>query len=240
MTTEYPSIQHFELVVTDRVVEVPWVVSKVRDGESVLDVGSATSRYLEQLASRCRVHAIDLRPTRPQRSVEIVRGDLMRAPFRPGSFDVITCVSTIEHAGCDIYGQGPDEFGDEVLMRHMRALLRPGGRLLLTAPYGRRSVNAWFRVYDRVSLRRLIRGYQALTIEYRRREEEGYVACGPDELRDAGFDWVAVRSNGVVLAELTPAGGLGFASGRLSLRLRRSWARLRHRRRMWQFWDDVW
>lgn len=240
MTQEYPSTRHFEAFVTDRSVEEPWVISKVRPGERVLDVGSATSRYLETIASRSRVYAIDLRPTPPQPGVAAIRGDLVRAPFRPQSFDVITCISTVEHAGLDVYGQGPDEFGDEILMRHMRALLHPGGRLLLTAPYGKRSVNAWLRVYDKPAFRRLTRGYRALSIEYRRREGDAYVACDAGELADAGFDWVGVRSNGVVLAELTPVDGPAFTLARLSLRLRRRWARLRHRRHMWQFWDDPW
>ena len=238
MSAEYPSIEHFQAVVTDRVVEEPWVLSKVRPGERVLDVGSATSLYLGKLPAGCRVYAIDLRPTRPQPGVGIVRADLFCAPFPPGSFDVITCVSTIEHVGCDVYGQGPDEFGDEVAMRHMRSLLRPGGRLLLTAPFGLRRINAWFRIYDRVSFTRLIAGYRALVVEYRRREGDRYLPCRSEEIEDAGFDWTNVRSDGVVLAELTPAGGLRWLLSRLSLRLRRSWGRLRHRRRYWRFWTE--
>jgi SAM-dependent methyltransferase len=238
MTQEYPSTRHFDAFVTDRSVEEPWVIAKVRAGERVLDVGSATSRYLQSLTGGSHVVAIDLRPTPPQPGVTAVRGDVTHAPFRPATFDTISCISTVEHAGCDVYGQGPDQFGDEMLMRHMRALLRPGGRLLITAPYGRRSVNAWFRVYDAPTFRRLVRGYRPLAVEYRRRVGDAYVPCSADELEGAGFDWVGVRSNGVVLAELTPEDGLPFTLARISLRVRRRWARLRHRRRTWRFWDD--
>ena len=238
MAAEYPSTRHFETVVTDRVAEEPWVISKVRPGERVLDVGSATSRYLGKLPTGCRVYAIDRRPTPAQPGLGVTRGDLLWAPFRPRSFDAITCISTVEHAGCDVYGQGPDEFGDEVLMRHMRRLLRPGGRLLLTAPFGRRQVNAWFRIYDRASFRRLVRGYRTLSLEYRRREGDRYMPCRPEELENAGFDWVNVRSGGIVLAELTPAGSLSLLLARASLRLRRTWRRRTLRKRIWRFWTD--
>lgn len=237
MTAQYPSTQHFETVVTDRVVEEPWAVSSVRTGERVLDVGSATSRFLRDLPAGCRVYAIDLRPTRPQPGVAVLRGDLLRAPFPPASFDTITCISTIEHIGLDVYGQGPDRFGDEVAMRHLRRLLRPGGRLLLSAPFGRRTVSAWLRVYDRPSFRRLTFGYRVVSVQYHRLEDERYLACRPEELAGAAFDFARMRSGGVVLAELTPTGGPGFLLARLSLRLRRAWRRLARRD---PHWTDPW
>lgn len=238
MTSDYPGTQHFDTVVTDRVVEEPWAVSKVRPGDRLLDVGSATSRYLRDLPAGCRVYAIDLRPTPPQPGIAVVRGDLMRAPFTPASFDIITCISTIEHIGLDLYGQGPDEFGDEVALRHMRRLLRPGGRLLLTAPFGRRVVSAWHRVYDEAAFRRVTGGYRLLSVEYRRREDDRYLPCRREEIEDAGFDFPNMRSDGVVLAELTPAGGLAFLLARLLLRVRRTWRQLTHRGR--PFWRDPW
>ena len=230
---DYPSTEHFDTVVTDRVIEEPWVVSKVRPGERLLDVGSATSRYLRELPTSCRVCAIDLRPTRAQPGVTVLRGDLFCAPFRPGSFDVITCVSTIEHVGLDVYDQGPDEFGDEVAMRHLRHLLRPGGRLLLTAPFGRPVVSAWLRVYNQARFGRLIGGYRVLSLGYYRLEGDRYVPCRRDETSDAGFDFPNMRSGGLVLAELTPVHGLAFLLARLSLRIRRTWRRLTRRGPFW-------
>jgi len=237
MTASTPSTEHFEAVVTDRVVEEPWARERVRPGERVLDVGSATSRFLGALPAGCRVYAIDLRPTPRQPGVAVLRGDVMRAPFRDASFDSITCISTIEHIGLDVYGQGPDLFGDEVVMRHLRRLLMPGGRLLLTAPFGKRSVSAWLRVYDRRSFARLTRGFRALSTRYYRREGDTFVECAPGDLRDAEFDYTDVRSGGVVLAELTPAGGFSFAFARLSLRLRRVLRALRGGR---PHWRDPW
>jgi len=238
VSRDYPSTRHFDTVVTDRVVEEPWAVSKVRPGERLLDVGSATSRYLRELPDDCRLYAIDIRPTPAQAGVAVVVGDLLCAPFRLGSFDVITCISTIEHVGLDIYGQGPDEFGDEVAMRHLRRLLRPGGRLLVTAPFGKRTVSAWLRAYDWASFQRLIRGYRVLSTTFYRRDGDRFVPCERRDLAGAAFDFVGMRSGGVLLAELTPAGGAGFLLARLDLRLRRTWRRLTLRGRPW--WRDPW
>lgn len=236
-TAEYPSTQHFEDVVTDRVVEEPWAVAKVRPSERLLDVGSATSRFLHDLPASCSVYAIDLRPTPRQPGVEVVRGDVLRAPFPPASFDVITCISTIEHIGLAVYDQGGDKFGDEVAMRHLRQLLRPGGRLLLTAPFGRRAVTAWLRVYDDSAFHRLTNGYRRLSVEYYRRDGDSFVPCRREELVGEAFDFVNMRSGGVVLAELTPVGGLAFQLARVWLRVRRTWRRLT---REGPFWSDPW
>ena len=119
----------------------------------------------------------------------------------------------------------------------MRRLLRPGGRLLLTAPFGRRVVSAWHRIYDHASLRRLMGGYRLLSVQYYRREGERYLPCRRDEIDDAGFDYINMRSDGVVLVELTPVGGLTLLLARLSLQLRRRWRKLT---RKGPFWSDPW
>ena len=238
MPASYPSTKHFDAVVTDRVIEEPWAIASVRPGERVLDVGSATSRYLRELPAGCRVYAIDIRPTQPQPGLAVVRGDVTNAPFRPGSFDVVTCISTIEHVGLDVYRQGPDEFGDEVAMRHLRRLLRPGGRLLVSAPFGRRAVVAWLRVYDWPAFRRLTSGYTLVSAQFYRRQDDRFVPCDRRDLAGAGFDYANVRSDGVVLAELTPAAGFGFLLSRVMLRLRRVMSRLTNRGRPW--WNDPW
>jgi SAM-dependent methyltransferase len=234
-----PSTTEFQAGVNwahDRIVEEPWVVSKARPGERVLDIGSATSRYLVKFPSDCKIYGIDIRPGPAQPGIALMQADLMRSPFRPGTFDAITCVSTIEHIGCFVYGQYVDRFGDEVAMRYMRQLLRPGGRLLLTTPFGKGAVYSWLRVYNKTTFGRLIGGFKAVSIEYYKREGEHYLPCQRDDLANGGFDHEKLRSDGVVMAELVPVGGLPLLMARLSLRLRRFW----HFRtqRHYQFWTD--
>lgn len=51
-----------------------------------------------------------------------------------GEYDWIISISTIEHVGWDT--QRPDPFASLEAIRHLRSLLRPDGRMLVTVPGG--------------------------------------------------------------------------------------------------------
>jgi hypothetical protein len=184
-----------DLGVNERSVEVPWARQRVGAARRVLDVGCSTSDYLGDLAgtgSRQDRHIYGLDPDapRPIRNVGTVKGTIVAPPFPPTSFDLILCISTVEHIGLPVYGQHEFPHGDILAMRHIRRLLTPGGRLLLTVPFGRAQVNPWFRVYDRPGLRRLTAGFRSLsTAFYRLRPEGGGPSAGsgrgPSTLRQA-------------------------------------------------------
>jgi hypothetical protein len=123
-------------------------------------------------------------------------------------------------------------------MRHIRRLLAPGGRLLLTVPFGRAQTNPWFHIYDPRSLRRLMAGFRVLSSAFYRLRPDGpsagsspeanpppaegcgsYEPCDAADLRDAGYDFEHMRTEGVALAELTPSGPLSFLVVRALTRL---------------------
>jgi SAM-dependent methyltransferase len=70
------------------------------------------------------------------RGVPHVAASMLDMPFAPGSFDLVTCISTIEHL--DDLGNGRQVARDEFLartrtaIRQMAAVLRPGGYLYIT------------------------------------------------------------------------------------------------------------
>jgi SAM-dependent methyltransferase len=75
-------------------------------------------------------------------------------PFPDESFDVVTALSGL--AGAGLRGAiGPD--ADLRVVAEFARVLRPGGRLLLSVPYGRAAVTAAGRVYDRARLEALLR-----------------------------------------------------------------------------------
>lgn len=144
----------------ERVVEYPWVFSRIGTGRRLLDVGSTLNQpaHLARLAGRFEEIAF-LNPHRddgyrsPLERVSYVWSDVRSHWLRAGSFDRITCISTLEHVGCDNsrYG-GPAREAREAdtrrargdAMRAMRELLAPGGSLLLTMPFGRHEEHDWF------------------------------------------------------------------------------------------------
>jgi SAM-dependent methyltransferase len=139
---------------SERLVEVPWVLSRYRGEARVLDVGTAYAEAeyvaaLEALGARQLV-GVDL--ARPQQqtppSFPVARGDVRRLPFAADSFDLILCVSTLEHVGRDnsVYGLEAerDEEGMLVALRELRRILARRGRLLLTVPCGELEDHGWF------------------------------------------------------------------------------------------------
>jgi len=222
MRTEPTSPTPTALGTNERSVEVPWALQRVGGARRVLDVGCSTSDYLGDLAPCRRVYGLDPDGPQPIQNVGVVKGTVVAPPFPSGSFDLILCVSTVEHIGLPIYGQREFPHGDLLAMRHMRRLLAPGGRLLLTLPFGRAQVNPWFRVYDRRGLRRLTGGFRALSTAFYRLRTHGegsYEACRAADLRRAGYDFEHMRTEGVALAELTPSGPLSFLLSRALTRL---------------------
>ena len=223
--------QPSSLGVNERSVEVPWALARLAGAGRILDVGCAASTYLAELASQAgrAVYGLDPGEPPPVAGAGVVRGSVVAPPFRQGAFDLILCISTVEHIGLPIYGQHEFPHGDVLAMRHMRRLLRPGGRLLLTVPFGRCQRNPWFRVYDAARLRVLTAGFRRLSEGYFRlvREGEGrYEACDGKDLHAAGYDFDHMRAEGVACLELAPAAGLGFVLSRVAIRLLFTFERL--------------
>jgi len=235
MNPQSPAPDTPTLGTNERSVEAPWAIQHIGGARRVLDVGCSTSDYLADLAQNeprldRRVYGLDPDAPRPTRNVGILKGTIVAPPFPAAGFDLILCVSTVEHIGLPIYGQHEFPHGDILAMRHMRRLLAPGGRLLLTVPFGRAQVNPWFRVYDSPGLRRLTGGFRSLSAAFYRLRpdaEGSYEPCPAADLREAGYDFEHMRTEGVALAELTPSGPLSFLLARALTRLSFWFDRLR-------------
>jgi len=201
---------------TERAVEIPWVLSRYRGERVVVDVGSANAeaRYLDAVAS-LRIPALigmDLVPARRLRGRAVV-SDVRRPPLRRGSVDLIFAISVIEHVGRDnkIYvarDKGPqDAEGDFASTRALGELLHPGGRLLVTVPFGRFQDHGWFIQYDRPRLDALIQrsGLRLQELEFFEYADGAW--RGPVDaaaLANRGYQEQAVAAAGIACLSLTP------------------------------------
>jgi hypothetical protein len=152
----------------ERVIEYPWVHARLGLGERLLDVGSTlNTRFHTRLVRERFRHVAFLNPYRDDgyrsraEGVSYVCSDIRSHGLRRGSFDRITCISTLEHVGCD-----NSRYGGPVVaasredarraradaMRTMRELLAPSGRLLLTVPFGCYEHHGWFVQLDAFEL----------------------------------------------------------------------------------------
>jgi SAM-dependent methyltransferase len=132
------------------------------------DVGCATGCFpAMQLAAgieRCTV--FEVRPLRIEHPrIELRQQDLSQEPSLAGTFDVVTCLSTVEHVGLGRYGDPLDPWGDLKLARNLRGLLRPGGILLMSFPVGTGCVvfNR-HRIYSRTRRDSLLEGWRLLRV----------------------------------------------------------------------------
>jgi SAM-dependent methyltransferase len=201
----------------ERVVEIPWVLSRLRQEGRVLEVGYAfaeTAYLAALLRAGVDLVGVDL-ATRDVEGMETHVADVCELPFEDGSFDQALLVSTLEHVGADNTVYGLDAQSDAgargSALRELRRVLVPDGSLLVTVPLGEPGDHGWFRQEDeRGWLRMYARA--GLFVE----ETEAY------ELLPEG--WRATRSfraDGVRYGERGPAASAVLCADLRPGRLRR-------------------
>lgn len=201
----------------ERVIEIPWVLSRLRGGDT-LEVGYAFAEpaYLAALsaAGPRRLVGVDLAETDVP-GMETVRADVRELPFSEGIFDQVLLVSTLEHVGADntLYGLADDgdRGGRLEALRELRRVLTPRGSLLVTVPVGEPGDHGWFRQED-------VRGWVRLFVRagFFVEEQEVY------ELGDEGWRAnAAFRAEGVRYGERGPAASAVLCADLSPRRLRR-------------------
>ena len=138
----------------ERVIEIPWVLSRLVPAGRVLEVGYAFAEapYLVALLrSGVELVGVDL-AGRDVDGMERVEADVRDLPLPAASVDQALLVSTLEHVGADNSGYGlaaedaPASRADA--LRELGRVLRPGARLLVTVPLGEPGDHGWFRLDD--------------------------------------------------------------------------------------------
>lgn len=162
----------FKLSADERFIEYPYVHAVIGLGrkQKILDVGCCGSQLPVELASMGHeVYGIDvLEYPLEHPNLTSVQGDICRAPFPDGSFDVVTAISTLEHIGLGRWGDPLHEDGDKKAVEEIARILKPGGRAIFAIPFGKeRTVVYWGRVpsyllYNSASLKDV---FSALTVE---------------------------------------------------------------------------
>lgn len=147
----------------ERVVEIPWFFSRIdAQKDIILDAGSALNYEPlinhPKLASK-RLIISTLAPEGQAfwaSGISYIYEDLRTTCLKEDYFDLIACISTIEHVGLDntfLYtddiSKNEQKINDYLhFLDVIRSLLRRGGRLFLSFPFGRKKNNGWFQVFD--------------------------------------------------------------------------------------------
>lgn len=149
---EVPFLRHafFKVSVNERIVENAYALSKIT-GErlKILDFGTTSSWLSLQLASLGHeVFGVDLRPYEFNHpNINFIKGDIFKTDLPENYFDFILIVSTLEHVRT--YEDGADADVIKLLAKYLKA----GGKIIITAPYGKPVTLSSHRVYskDRIS-----------------------------------------------------------------------------------------
>lgn len=205
----------------ERIVEYPWVLARLpSDATRILDAGS-TLNYewvadLPQLEDR-KIVSYTLAPegTLGRRNYSYVYGDLRSTLLRDGWADAIVCVSTLEHVGMDNTGYtgeardvelDPESYRD--VLRELRRVLRPGGSLFVTVPFGASHEIGWLRQFALEDVADLSSTFGPTTVEtdfFRHDARAGWQRVPAEACADARYLQVRNPRTGVPTATMATA-----------------------------------
>ena len=127
-----------------------WMIAQ---GASV--VGFEFPEPVERLGRGALARLSDLQVRRYRRHLAQVAGDMLELPFADASFDLVTCLSVIEHLDTDLRDMSYVPYPEQRrragrLLDEMVRVTRPGGALYLTSEccdYTRATTDAWRESY---------------------------------------------------------------------------------------------
>ena len=100
-----------------------------------------------------------------QLDISYLFADLVNLPIKDNFYDLISCISTLEHVGCDnaCYGSNLSSFKEnQKNFRYLKAanellrVLKPGGSPYITVPYGKYMHLGMIQQFDEEMLDRLV------------------------------------------------------------------------------------
>jgi hypothetical protein len=213
---DWLSPQPFGAGLDERVVEVPWAFERLGAGTVLIDVGSTLNQpelltgvleSYQEVVFVNRYRDDGSRSASPR--VRYVRGDARELPLT--RVPLITCLSTLEHVGCDNrrYGGAASVAGSDrraaraAAMASFRGALQPRGRLLLTVPFGRFANLGWFEQLDAAALEHAVAAFGAasvLTTYFL--HDGGWRRAGPAECAGSRYGSVTPGATAVACLEL--------------------------------------
>lgn len=210
---------------TERVIEIPWALSKYDGGRRVLEVGCSFAyenpEYIRGLLALNipELHGIDISSVEAPNFIKKI-ADIRESGYDTEFFDFILCVSTIEHVGRDNakhykpVAEIPNEScgvskPDVNALAEMLRILKSGGKLIVTVPFGKFADYGWFINYDSRALGKLLTGITRDNIreEFFKYSSAGWAPCSAEELIDISYgDNSAPAAAGLACLEITKPG----------------------------------
>ncbi len=154
----------------DRDLEYPWMLDNINISKGkILDVGSTACDLLyNNLPNAIEINGINLNKQKNNnQNIKLKTGDIRKTDYSDNYFDIITCISTLEHIGVGgRYNSDEDENGDKKAMNEMHRILKTDGILLLTVPYGEKDVLPINKLYNKERTDKLFEQFNIVEKKY--------------------------------------------------------------------------
>jgi len=158
--------------IDERVIEYPWLMAHIPTGKGrFLDAGSTFN--FQQILQHPLIENKDIYiyTYYPEVSnfchkrISYIYGDLREIPFKNNYFDYVVCHSTLEHIDMDnsMYGYELSYQQDSrsqsydylKVIKELERVIKPGGKILLTFPYGKFENHGFFQQFDREMVQKI-------------------------------------------------------------------------------------
>ena len=154
--------------IDERCIEYPLLIANLsQNAYNLLDAGSILNyEYVlkHPIFNKKKIHIITLFPEQNcywKKGISYLYGDLRDIPIRDNYYDEVICVSVLEHIGCDnrMFANSGEHNEDSPMdfiaaIKEMSRILKHGGSLLFTVPFGKYQHLGTFQQfnYERLSL----------------------------------------------------------------------------------------
>jgi hypothetical protein len=210
----------------ERCVEYPWLIANLPDNcKNILDAGSALNHQHVLSHSKLKeknLHLVTLSPEDKcywQSGSSYIYSDLRDLPIKDNYYDVVACISTLEHIGFDnrIYVKRDSE--SEVMpnsfvqaIQEIYRVLKKNGSLFISVPFGIYRNYGTFQQFDAkllTFLKNSLGQYTNISESYFKYTSAGWQRSNSDECSDCQYSQLTAN----LWLEMSETGNLDMSSG---------------------------
>lgn len=196
--------QGYGLGLDERIIEYPWLFSRLPFAKGrLLDAGSVLNfNYIlsRQALQKKTIFISTLAPEKKsfwKQSVSYTYEDMRDICFKDNYFDWAVCLSVIEHIGLDntkfyTNNQAKNEQALEsylVVIRELHRVIKPGGVLYLSIPFGKNVNYGWLQTFDRSMVDAILNIFSPTSYieQHFRYDSDGWKVSSRAESEECGY-----------------------------------------------------
>ena len=185
--------EKFGYLLDERAIEYPWVLSRLTSAKDmILDAGSVLNYEeilnFERLNNK-NLTILNLAPEAVcfwKKRVSYIFSDIRSLPFKDNYFDIIVCISTLEHIGMDNSRLTKDKKHKEnkildfnLAILELKRVLKDNGILLITVPFGKYQNFGHFQQFNPDLIDMILKSFKPRKehIDYYMYKNKGWNIC---------------------------------------------------------------